>query len=45
MRPGKVIDLFFVRREYDDEQHQLRRETDDHDINLAELDGDALGEY
>jgi len=25
--PGKIIDLFLYRREYDDEQHQLTRTT------------------
>lgn len=46
LRPGLVIDLFLARRAYDDEQHQLRRETDDHDININELDfkdGDGIG--
>lgn len=46
LRPGLVMDLFFIRRAYDDEQHQLRREVDDHDISADDFDlleeGDAL---
>jgi hypothetical protein len=45
------MDLFFARRAYDDEQHQLRRETDNHDITAEDLaaademlkDGGVLG--
>lgn len=37
LRPGMVIDLFFVRRAYDDEQHQLRRQTDNHDITAEDI--------
>ena len=51
LRPGLVMDLFFARRAYDDEQHQLRRETDNHDITAEDLaaanemlkDGGVLG--
>lgn len=33
MTPGELCDLFVLRRGYDDEQHGIVRETDDHDIS------------
>ena len=33
MTPGFLCDLFVLRRGYDDEQHGIIRETDDHDIS------------
>ncbi len=33
LRPGFVCDLFVIRRNYDDEQHGIRRQKDDHDIS------------
>jgi hypothetical protein len=33
MTPGELCDLFVLRRAYDDEQHGIVRETDDHDIS------------
>lgn len=35
--PGLVCDLYILRRRYDDEQHGLRRERDDHDISDDDL--------
>ena len=32
MTPGELCDLFVLRRSYDDEQHGITRESDDHDI-------------
>lgn len=32
MRPGLICDLFLLRRRYDDEQHGIKRQSDDHDI-------------
>lgn len=37
LRPNLVCDLFFARREYDDEQHQLRRQKNDYDLNAEDL--------
>ena len=31
--PGMVCDLYVLRRRYDDEQHMIRRQQDDHDIS------------
>ena len=36
LTPGFVCDLFVLRRAYDDEQHGISRETDDHDITEAD---------
>lgn len=36
MTPGFVCDLFVLRRAYDDEQHGITRESDDHDISDAD---------
>ena len=33
LTPGFLCDLFVLRRGYDDEQHGIIRETDDHDIS------------
>ncbi len=32
LTPGFLCDLFVLRRAYDDEQHGITRETDDHDL-------------
>ncbi len=32
LEPGYLCDLFVLRRAYDDEQHGIRRENDDHDL-------------
>ena len=36
LTPGFVCDLFVLRRSYDDEQHGIVREHDDHDISEAD---------
>lgn len=36
LSPGFVCDLFVIRRAYDDEQHGIVRERDDHDISEAD---------
>ena len=28
MRPGDILDLFIYRRDYDDQEHHIRRETE-----------------
>ena len=33
LTPGFVCDMFVLRQRYDDEQHGISRETDDHDIS------------
>ena len=33
LTPGFLCDLFVLRRGYDDEQHGITREADDHDIS------------
>lgn len=33
LRPGFVCDLFVLHRNYDDEQHGIRRRSDDHDLS------------
>ena len=33
LTPGFLCDLFVLRRSYDDEQHGIIREQDDHDID------------
>lgn len=33
-----MCDLFVLRRGYDDEQHGITRETDDHDISDADAE-------
>lgn len=33
MRPGFLLDLFVLRRAYDDEQHGISRKKQDHDIS------------
>ena len=33
-----MCDLFVLRRGYDDEQHGITRETDDHDIDEADAE-------
>ena len=33
LTPGFLCDLFVLRRGYDDEQHGIIRQTDDHDIS------------
>lgn len=33
MTPGMLLDLFVLRRAYDDEQHGLKRGEDNHDIS------------
>lgn len=33
LTPGYLCDLFVLRRAYDDEQHGILREEDDHDID------------
>lgn len=33
MTPGYLCDLYVLRRAYDDEQHGVVRERDDHDIS------------
>ena len=40
MRPGKLLDLFVEHRQYDDEQHGLKRgdDSDDHDIGAEDED-------
>ena len=32
LTPGFLCDLYVLRRGYDDEQHGITRETDDHDL-------------
>ena len=33
LKPGFLLDLYVLRREYDDEQHGIKRgDSDDHDI-------------
>ena len=32
LTPGFLCDLFVLRRSYDDEQHGITREVDDHDL-------------
>ena len=37
MRPGMLLDLFVLRRAYDDEQHGISRvDNDDHDIGAED---------
>ena len=38
MRPGLLLDLFVEHRQYDDEQHGLKRgdDSDDHDIGAED---------
>ena len=36
LTPGFLCDLFVLRRGYDDEQHGISRETDDHDISAED---------
>lgn len=36
LTPGFLCDLFVLRRNYDDEQHGIRRETDDHDLSAED---------
>ena len=36
MTPGFLCDLYVLRRAYDDEQHGIVRERDDHDISEAD---------
>ena len=36
LTPGFLCDLFVLRRAYDDEQHGIVRQTDDHDISDAD---------
>ena len=43
MTPGFLCDLFVLRRGYDDEQHHIVRETDDHDIDAS--DEEAFAHY
>ena len=38
LTPGFLCDLFVLRRGYDDEQHGITRETDDHDIDEADAE-------
>lgn len=36
-RPGAMLDLFVLRRSYDDEQHGIKRvKKDDHDISAED---------
>ena len=37
LSPGLVCDLYVLRRRYDDDQHGLHRETDNHDISGEDL--------
>lgn len=34
--PGLVCDLFLLRRKYDDDQHDIQRQQDDHDISAED---------
>ena len=36
LTPGFVCDMFVLRRSYDDEQHGISRERDDHDLTDAD---------
>lgn len=36
LEPGFVCDLFVLRRSYDDEQHGITRQSDDHDLTDAD---------
>lgn len=36
LTPGFLCDLFVLRRAYDDEQHGIRREDDDHDLTAED---------
>ena len=36
LAPGFLCDLFVLRRGYDDEQHGIVRETDDHDLSAED---------
>jgi len=36
LRPGFLLDLFVLRRAYDDEQHGITRKKDDHDISAED---------
>lgn len=36
LEPGFLCDLFVLRRNYDDEQHGIRREKDDHDLTAED---------
>lgn len=36
--PGFLCDLYVLRRKYDDEQHGISRDTDDHDIDAEDAD-------
>ena len=38
MPPGKLLDLYVLRRAYDDEQHGLKRGEDSHDISQEDED-------
>ena len=35
--PGLVCDLYILRRRYDDEQHGIERQRDDHDISDEDM--------
>ncbi len=43
LTPGFLCDLFVLRRGYDDEQHGITRERDDHDIDGE--DAEAFDHY
>lgn len=38
MTPGMLCDLYVLRRRYDDEQHGIRRKSDDVDYSEADFD-------
>ena len=38
LTPGFVCDMYLLRRSYDDEQHGIRRETDDHDLTAEDAE-------
>lgn len=47
LTPGFVLDMYTLRRAYDDEQHGIERKKDDHDISdedRALFEEDAHGE-
>lgn len=38
LRPGRICDLFVLRRMYDDEQHGIRRKKESIDADDADFD-------